>query len=818
MKKTFAKMLCLLMALCMLLSLAACGSKGENDAPGSGQQGGSNQNNAQNPEFAYVTSYEEIYRGENYYYPRLITDEGFYSFSSEKVGELIPEGAVKQYEGQFDVYETRLYFVSDGKITKLENFAPMVKSSNGANVDGKKEYYAGSDISSLFELSDGNLLAIENTYASWYEGDGDPRDPEFRDWEGYKNENAYYIRVLDKTGAEVSVTEIPVGENEYLSTYNAKLDAEDNIILSSDMSLRAYSRHGELVCEIPFEYYIDNIVQLPDGSISVMAWNEGQEMLIPVDISTGTLGEAAVIPNDAWNMFCSGGEYDLYYTSGLSLFGYDLASGERERVINWLNCDVNGDNVSGISVNDDGSITCYSNDWDSKTEEYTLTEISIEKVPYDSVPHKNILRFATFYMDYVLRDYIIDFNRSSETCRVEVTDYSEFYEYDENGNNLVDGLTVLQTEIMAGNVPDIIELGDLPYSQLASKGILADLYPLIDADAELSREDFFPNVFSALEVGGGLYAACAGFSIRSLIGASSVVGDEPGWTFDDYYAALESMPEGCEGFDVGTTKQDILNTLLAIEMDRFVDWNTGECNFDSEEFIEILRFTDQFPRTFDWENHEWSQQDDAYYRISQGMQMLMGTSVYSVNDLMYNNMSSYFGGKATYIGYPSSEGTGNIISMNNLYGISNACPYKEEAWQLVRTFLTEEYQEDQWQLPSNKNVFDAALEKAMTVQYEKDAEGNFILDPETGEKVPIVQGWLWNDVTGEETPVYCLSQEDADAIVALVNTTTKFANYNDSVYQIVLEQAEAYFAGQKSAEEVARLIQSKANIYVNEQR
>ncbi|MBQ4652289.1 MAG: hypothetical protein IJB78_06195, partial [Oscillospiraceae bacterium] len=62
------------------------------------------------------------------------------------------------------------------------------------------------------------------------------------------------------------------------------------------------------------------------------------------------------------------------------------------------------------------------------------------------------------------------------------------------------------------------------------------------------------------------------------------------------------------------------------------------------------------------------------------------------------------------------------------------------------------------------------------------------------------------------------SAEEGEALRNLVSTTTKYANYNDSVYEIVLEQAEAYFAGQKSAEEVARLIQSKANIYVNEQR
>jgi len=813
MKNSLKRILCTILALSMLFALAACGSKNEGQQGG---QSGTGRDDGNNPEFAYVTEFNEIYRGEQYFYPRLLTDEGFYSVSSEKVGEYIPEGAVKQWEGQFDVYENRLYFVdSNGSITKLEAYVPL---DSGVDREGKKEFYGGSDLSCMFLSPEGNLVAIENTYANWYEGEGDPMAPDFTDWDNYKNENKYYLRILDKDGAEISCTQMEVDEYGYISTYNAKMDNDGNILVSSDMSLRAYSQHGDLVCEIPCDYYIDNIVNLPDGSIAVMAWNEGKELLMPVDLGSGTFGEPVEVPGDAWSMFSSGGDYDLYYTSGLSLYGYDIETGVKERVINWINCDVNGDNVSGITVNDDGSVNCYSLDWDSSTEEYTLTSIDIQRVPYDSVPHKEVLTFATLYMDYTLRDHIIDFNRSNDKCRIEVTDYSELYEYDENGNSLVDGMTVLQTEIMAGNVPDILDLSQLPYDQLAAKGILADLYPYIDADEDFDRDDFFPNVFAALEVGGGLYAACAGFYIRSLIGAGSVVGDEPGWTFDDYYAALESMPEGCEGFDVGTTKGDMLNTLLSIEMDRFVNWDTGECNFDSEEFIEILKFTDQFPTEFDWENHEWSQQDDAYYRISQGQQMLMSSGVYSIQDLFYNNYDSYFGGDITYVGYPSSEGTGNILSLGNIYGISSSCEYKDEAWKLVRIFLTEEYQQSQWNIPTNRNIYNKTMEEAKTIQYQKDVDGNFILDPETGEKIPIVRGWHWNEVTGEETPIYALTDEQAKTIDDLVNTTTKYANYNDSIYQIVLEQAAAYFAGQKSAEEVARLIQSKANIYVNEQR
>ena len=57
-----------------------------------------------------------------------------------------------------------------------------------------------------------------------------------------------------------------------------------------------------------------------------------------------------------------------------------------------------------------------------------------------------------------------------------------------------------------------------------------------------------------------------------------------------------------------------------------------------------------------------------------------------------------------------------------------------------------------------------------------------------------------------------------DQIRELLETTTKMADYDNSIIQIVTEQAAPFFEGQKSAEEVAKLVQSKVNIYVNEQR
>ena len=169
-----------------------------------------------------------------------------------------------------------------------------------------------------------------------------------------------------------------------------------------------------------------------------------------------------------------------------------------------------------------------------------------------------------------------------------------------------------------------------------SKGIIEDLYPYIDADPELNRYDFFANVLGAMEVDGKLCTTVPGFYINAVMGASSVVGDTPGWTYEEFDAALASMPEGCQPFDQYVTRDSILQNCLALDMDEFVNWGTGECRFDSQQFIDLLNFAARFPETFDWENYDYSNEESTTSRIAQGKQMLVQTSVYQIEDLFYN--------------------------------------------------------------------------------------------------------------------------------------------------------------------------------------
>ena len=125
MKNRLKSLLALLLAAVMVLSLAACGKS--EDGSGDKEDG-----DEEHPEFAYTAVFDKIASDQDVsLYPRVYTEDGFYSTSYEKIGNNTPEGVTPEYEGQYDVYGSFLYFVGfDGKVEKLANYQRMEPPAN----------------------------------------------------------------------------------------------------------------------------------------------------------------------------------------------------------------------------------------------------------------------------------------------------------------------------------------------------------------------------------------------------------------------------------------------------------------------------------------------------------------------------------------------------------------------------------------------------------------------------------------------------------------------------------------------------------------
>ena len=95
---------------------------------------------------------------------------------------------------------------------------------------------------------------------------------------------------------------------------------------------------------------------------------------------------------------------------------------------------------------------------------------------------------------------------------------------------------------------------------------------------------------------------------------------------------------------------------------------------------------------------------------------------------------------------------------------------------------------------------------------EKSQEILYYID-EKGKKheEPSVYG-----ICGSEIELEPLSKEEATEFSDFVKSVTDVLNEDKKVEDIIFEETGAYYEGQKSAEEVADIIQSRVSIYLAE--
>ena len=821
MNQLLSRILAAALSFVMILGLCACGSKESNSGGGAGKSGdaqGAQQSTTQNAQpagYTWKSEFKTIQTdGDLYVQPLLFTDDGFYATSQVLLGRREPiAGEVEEYEGQFDIYGPSLYFVNaDGTIRPLPNYKPSMPLDNA---EGKKDFYAACEISNLVPTGDGKFLAVELHEAGWYDGPDELYGSEDEDVdldEYYVSDMYYELVTLDTDGTELGRARADLDlSNSWVDTKQMTGDGKGNLITVVDESLLAFAPDGSVAWSVDAEDYITALTTLPDGSPAILLYGETGMELRPFDVETKKLGEPYAVPDDIWDMTPGDENHEIFYTSGLYLYGVKLGEEKPERILEWMSCDISSDAVDNhnFHIEKDGRITGVIYDY---SEENVQTQIfTLTRVPVESVPVKRVLTVAQldYYPDDRLTNLMVRFNRSHDSVRLEYADYSQYNTEDDD----TVGTTKFNTEVMAGQLPDILPTGQIPYRQIAARGMLEDLYPYLDADPELSREDFFPNLLSALEIGGGLYQMVPGFSVETLSGAASIVGDTPGWNYDEFNAALAKMPEGCTALDPSVTRDEVLSALLSADMNSFVDWGTGKVSFDSDSFKQLLEFVMQFPADYVPEESEDGFVTQSQDLIRQGQQMLTRVDLYGLDSMLWNDLN--FGGKATMIGWPTNSGVGNIMRIDSGYAISKSCADKAAAWEFIRSMLTASAQANSYVIPSNRHAFEKQLKEYMTPIYQKDAKGNYVLD-ENGNKIEESRGG-WVDENGEHN-IYAMTQEQADEILGIIGSCTKIANFDSSIYDIVNEQAQAYFAGQKSVDEVARLIQSKANILINEQR
>ncbi len=549
------------------------------------------------------------------------------------------------------------------------------------------------------------------------------------------------------------------------------------------------------------------------GEFAMQSWGENAQTMRILDPKTLELGDAINMPYNAWNYHVSyDPAFDFYYENSGVLYGYRTQEEQSEKVLDWMDYDIDFNSISQLEPLADGRILAVEQTW---SDDYSTTSYSLllaSPVDPATLAQRKTLTIACLTMDYDLRQEILAFNKSQQDVRITINDYSQYM--DENGYQ--SALTKLNTEILSGKVPDLFMTGSLPIEQYAAQGILVDLKPLIDSDPELSYDQLMTNVADAASVDGKLYEAFSEFTISTVAVLKKVADNFQSWTLADVHSAMDMLQPGASVFGTGYTRDSVLQSCVGNAMDKFVDWNTGKCSFDSQEFKDLLAFANEFPETFDWENYDYSNDTDSYTAMRNGTQLMMPVTVYALEDYLWTLAA--VGEDISLVGYPSQDGTGSSFVLSSGVAISTACQDVDAAWSFVRKLFTADYQRDRmyYGLPSNAEVFNERLQEAMTVTYQTDENGQPLLD-ENGEKLVEPKATYYGN-DGESSSIDAMSQAQADQVMALYNSIHTMNGSNDAIYNIVTEEAGAYFAGQRSLNDVASIIQNRVGLYVAEQK
>ncbi len=760
MKKNWKRILSLSVLAVMVFQLAACGK----DDTKSGSNG------AVQKEFVYLAEYQKI-EDVNWISASCADDKGIYFCTTS-----YDEASAKS--------ETRLSYL-DGT-TKEQKEIPLKLSEEEENSSG--------NIQQMAVLSDGTIAALQTIWQMSAPESG----------EGRQITKLSILSPEDGSVQEESDITEELGQNTYVQ-YMA-VDEKDNIYLSTGESgIQVFDKTGKKAfsIELPADTWIQALGTSREGQVVYLAYDQAAQgnaisVIDPASRSVSKTCKTDVPENWGNGHIDKGIDKGIILSGSNGLVAYDLEAEKATPILDWLDSDIDRDSVDSFAALTDGRIIALLRNYSA---EQSSTEVAfLTKTPSSEIKQKEIITLGLIYPSSDTNRAVINFNKTNDAYRIQVIDYSQMGSGEEHN----DRITRFNNDLTSGNGPDIFDLNNLNMKMLAQKGIIEDLNPYLEKDADIHKEDYFESVLNAFSVDGSLCSIPDSFYINTVIGKTSDVGEKPGWTLDDLMSLVESKPEGTEVFDYAT-REYIMQMCLMFNFDEFVNWETGECNLNGEEFIKVLEFANRF------ESQEKYQYDEdapsTPSKIQDGTLLLLSTSFSSVQD--YQMHSAMFGEPITLIGYPTFSGSGNAISAQNCFAINAKSKNKDAAWQFIKSFLTPEHYEDGrvWGFPTLISAYDKVNEEYMTPEYYED---------ENGEQVEQSKGgWGWDDF---HIDLYAAKQEEVDAVTELINSCDRSYSYDMQLMDIINEEAAPFFEGQKTVQDVADIIQSRVKMYVSENR
>lgn len=372
-------------------------------------------------------------------------------------------------------------------------------------------------------------------------------------------------------------------------------------------------------------------------------------------------------------------------------------------------------------------------------------------------------------------------------------------------------LDELSQAVLTGESPDLIYyMNRSVLDGMINMGAAADLYPMMESYDGVKPDDLMPNVLEAFDMDGKLYAIPENFCVSYCYANSDFIGEEyRDWTFEDMYELYDRRPEGMSFMVQAYSGPEYY--LIMNHQTPWIDIENKTCNYNSERFVELLKFCKNIENPTFLENGSY----DAEYIKAELSSMKDKKAMLNTNDSVRYGLwhtADALGrtgltlDDATVLNMPDSGGVGTITA-DNCFTVLNTGSCPEGAWAFLSYLLSEEKQTEKagyaagWNW-TNKKAFELSLQNSIT----------------DGDK-PKTRKITYSSDIGPFTYEYPLvvTAEQADKYHDLILNATRLEYNNDDVRSILVEEYTRYANDEITAEECAEYIQDRVMILLSEQ-
>jgi ABC-type glycerol-3-phosphate transport system substrate-binding protein len=600
--------------------------------------------------------------------------------------------------------------------------------------------------------------------------------------------------VIWKTLVEEEINENYYGLEElvYVENVGAVASSSKGITVFDTDSGEAESINSEFVKDYSSERFSRrHIIALRDGNLYLIDGNmTGEASFYKYDTSKENFVDFSdKVPIDILegHSIYPGIRFDFLINQYDGLYGLNIGDNEASIICDYLSSDITDNfGIRYFFEEDDENIFVAVND-----QNYYGVDFSrLTKARLDEIQQKTQITVAAYFASDSMRRAVADFNKANDEYRIVLKDYGDYVR-----NEGVDGLEKLDLDIVSGEVPDIIELGQMiSIDKYLNKGFFEPLDDYFAEDKELSSGEYLQNVLDCGKKKDKLYTLIPQFTIYTGIASADLMNGE---TLD-----WSNYKEICEKRNIdpallfGVYSRDVAYDFYSIAAEECIDREHGTCNFKNQSFYNLLEYVKLLPEECD------DSSSASLYREKKAI--LYFLDVYNMDEYVFAK-EGYFGCDVVYNGIPGLLGGTSYIKPTTQLAMSSNCKYKDAAWQFMRYFLTDDYQDNmEFYLPVSQKAFTAILEKAQENPYYID---------ENGEKHEMSSYVSMDDI---EVEIKAISAVEAKQFEDLVKSITTLYEEDEAICSIISEEAEAFYAGQKSVEEVANIIQSRVSLYISE--